>query len=116
MIMTELRKPYPAPANRGEGTLTIHVIGNELVHYKPVNHLGMGDDARYQITDGPATIGDRWYARSVRSLVADDGTRWLVGYGAPCSVEWWGCSFGSCPNGHAVAWRERVGEGWENYA
>lgn len=95
---------------RRAGTgLTIHVDGPHLVHFKPKNHLGMGDDARFVITDGPAEIGDRWYARSVRSLVDDDGSRWLVGYDARLSAEFGG-ELG------AVAWRERPGESWENYA
>lgn len=105
-----------APRGRDGTGLTIHVEGGELVHFRPNNHLGMGDDARYRITDGPVTIGDHWYARSVRSLVDDDGGRWLVGFGASCRHEW-GCTFGSCPgpDGHAVAWRERTDERWHLY-
>jgi hypothetical protein len=114
------RLPYEwdgkTPITRADMGLTIRVEGEHLVHFCPKNHLGMGDDVRYQIVSGPATIGDRWYARSVRSLVDDDGGRWLVGFGASCSVESWGCTFGSCPNGHAVAWRERDGERWTHYA
>lgn len=101
---------------RADTGLTIHVEGNVLVHYRPKNHLGMGDDARYRITDGPTTIGDRWYARSVRSLVDDDGGRWLAGWGASCSIAQCNGSFGDHPDGHPVAWRERDGERWHHYA
>lgn len=113
--MAELRPGRGVPQRQGTG-LTIHVEGGRLVHFRPKNHLGMGDDVRYVVTDGPVTIGDRWYARSVRPLMDDDGYEWLVGFGASCSVVWEGCSFGSCPDGHAVAWRTRVGEDWSHYA
>lgn len=105
-----------APITRADTGLTIHVEGEFLIHFRPKNHLGMGDDARYQIVQGPAAIGDRWYARSVRALVDDNGGRWLAGYGASCSAAGCGGSFGDHSDGHAVAWRERAGERWNHYA
>jgi hypothetical protein len=109
--MMELRPAYRAVCERPG--MSIRVEGDALRYVRAATHVSRAEDVRYRITDGPSVIGDRWFARSVRSLADDDGLPWLVGFGGrlECCHE-----FGGCPDGHAVAWRERVGETWENYA
>jgi hypothetical protein len=109
--MTELRPAYRTPSRRTG--MSIRAEGDALRYVRAATHVSRAEDVRYMITDGPDVIGDRWFARSVRSLVDDDGVPWLVGFGGrlPCCH-----GFGNCPDGHPVAWRERVGESWERYA
>lgn len=111
VTVVKLRQAYRAPVTRTG--MTVRVEGDVLHYMRKATHVSRAEDVRYGITDGPSVIGDRWFARSVRALVDDDGLPWLVGFGGRLSC----CaSFGNCPDGHPVAWRERVGEGWEQYA
>lgn len=98
---------------RRAGTgLSINVTddGKHLHHFKAASHASAGNDVRYLITDGPAEIGDRWFCRSVRGLVDDDGTWWLAGFDGLDP----GAAFGD--HRVPVCWRQRKGESWEDYA
>lgn len=102
--MTKLERPG----------LSIYRDGDKLIVWTGGNHLRSARTVTHMVTDGPAEIGDRWYARGVCMVVADDHSRWMVGYGARVPEH---CQFfGDCPDGHAVAWPLRDGEDWTLYA
>lgn len=89
--------------------MSIREEGDVLVYDNAGNHLNPPRTTHYVIVDGPAEIGNRWYARSVTSMVDDDGVHWLTGVGTVP-----GRGFGD-PEG-MIAWRERPGERWTDYS